>query len=58
MRIINKLAPPGEIKSVRLTPEMVIVWLGEETLVYRRIKDAGMQDFSVRCSTLPSELRR
>ena len=59
MRMINRLKPPGVIRSVRLDPELVVVRTFDgETITYRRIEneDASMQDFSVQRSTLPSEL--
>ena len=39
MRVINRLALPGKIRSVRLTPEEVIVRMDDETIVYRRVED-------------------
>ena len=59
MRMINRLKPPGVIRSVRLDSELVVVRTFDgETFTYRRIEneDVGMQDFSVRRSALPSEL--
>ena len=39
MRVINLLRPPGEIRSVKLTPEVVIVRTDDEILTYRRVDD-------------------
>ena len=39
MRIINQLREPGEIRSVRLSPEGVVVRLvGDEIITYRRVE--------------------
>lgn len=39
MRVINRLKPPGEIRSVRLNLETVIVHTDDEVIVYRRVED-------------------
>jgi len=39
VRIINRLREPGEIRSVRLSPEGVVVRLvGDEIITYRRVE--------------------
>ena len=58
MRIINRLKPPGEIRSVRLSPEIVVVRTDKEVFVYRRVEDGdvSMQDIQIRRSASPSKL--
>ena len=59
MRIINRLALPGEIRSVRLGPEEVVVRLvNDEVIMYRRIEneDVGLQDVPFRRSSLSPKL--
>lgn len=51
MRIINRLRPPGEIKSVRLELETVTIrMVNDEVVVYRRIEneDVGVQESILR----------
>jgi len=44
MRLINRLTPPGEIRSVRLDEDMVRVRLvDDKILVYRRIEDVSVK---------------
>lgn len=57
MRIINRLALPGKIRSVRLTPEEVIVRLDDEVIIYRREEDVSTESQeSYRRSTLHQRL--
>ena len=55
MRIINQLRKPGEIRSVRLGPEIVTVrTVDDEVIVYRRVEgeDVGVQEGVLRRRTL------
>ena len=60
MRVINRLAPPGEIRSVRLSPDEVVVRFDEETFVFRRVKDEDVsrEEDIVRRGALSPELPR
>ena len=44
MRIINRLALPGKIKSVRLSREEVIIRVDDEVIVYKRVKEGGQYE--------------
>ena len=59
MYVINRLRPPGKIKSIRLGEAVVKIRLVDgEVLVYRRIEneDVGMQDVQIRRRTFPPQL--
>ena len=47
MRVINRLALPGKIKSVRLNREEVIVHTDDEVIVYKRAKEGGQYEKEV-----------
>jgi len=43
MRIINRLRRPGEIRSVKLNPESVIVRTTDnEVIIYRKVDYVGL----------------
>ena len=44
MRIINRLALPGKIKSVRLSREEVIVRTDDGVIVYKKVKEGGQSE--------------
>jgi len=57
MRLINRLARPGEIRSVQLTPESVVVRMtNDEVVTYRRAEneDVSVQESVLRRRSLPS----
>ena len=48
MYIINRLRTPGKIKSIKLTPEVVVVRTADnEEIVYRRIENESVQAFQI-----------
>jgi len=57
MRIINRLAEPGGIRSVRLEPELVTVRTYDNVLLmYRRVEneDVSLKENVLRRRTLPT----
>ncbi len=59
MKVINRLKRPGEIRSVRLDPEIVTIRTVDNKMIfYRRVEDGdvSVQDVSVRRGTLPTKL--
>ena len=59
MRVINNLRGPGEIRSVRLTPNLVVVrTVAGKEIVYRRVEDESnlSKEGQLRRCPLPSGL--
>lgn len=58
MRVINRLKPPGKIRSVRLEPERVTITTDTEVLTYRRVRDEDVskQNVPVRRRPLSSKV--